>query len=124
VYDVSTPAAPQVFQYINNRDFTAPAGSDAAGDLGPEGVTFIPAVQSPTGGPLLAVANEISGTVTLYAVTPQAGGGAASLPAGAVPAFATVTRPTEPAASATRPTAWLFATDADPLDRASDDPLA
>jgi hypothetical protein len=75
--------------------------------------------------PLLAVANEISGTVTLYSVTPQPGGGAATPAPGTVPAFATVVRPPEPAAtSAGRPTAWLFATDADPLDRAGDDPLA
>ena len=65
VYDVTNPAAPAFVQYLNNRDFS---GAAAAGDLGPEGVTFIPAADSPTGQPLLAVANEISGTVTLYAI--------------------------------------------------------
>ena len=39
-----------------------------AGDLGPEGVTFIPATSSSTGSPLLAVANEVSGTTTLFSV--------------------------------------------------------
>jgi len=68
VYDVSSPASPVFVQYVNNRNF---GGADAAGDLGPEGVKFIPAGESPTGRPLLAVANEISGTVTLYAITPS-----------------------------------------------------
>jgi hypothetical protein len=78
VYDVSNPAAPTFVQYINNRDFS---GTDPAGDLGPEGITFIKAADSPTGQPLLAVANEISGTVTLYAIDVAAGAaGPAEMP--------------------------------------------
>lgn len=70
VYDVSTPRAPMFVDYVNNRDFSAdPATSPAAKDLGPEGVIFIDAKDSPTRDPLLVVANEISGTVTIYAVT-------------------------------------------------------
>ena len=41
----------------------------AAGDLGPEGIRFIPASESPTGDSMLAVANEISGTTTLYSIS-------------------------------------------------------
>jgi hypothetical protein len=63
MYDVTDPAAPFFVDYLNNRDFTA-----GTGDLGPEGVHFIAAHESPNGQALVAVANEVSGTVTLYAV--------------------------------------------------------
>jgi NAD pyrophosphatase/5'-nucleotidase NadN len=68
VYDVTLPERPVVLQYINNRDYTANPGTEAAGDLGPEGFCFIPAGKSPTGKPMLAVASEISGTTTLYSI--------------------------------------------------------
>lgn len=63
MYDVTDPTAPFFVDYLNNRDFAA-----GTGDAGPEGVHFIPAHESPNGQPIVAVANEISGTVTLYAV--------------------------------------------------------
>ena len=68
VYDVSNPSAPVFVQYLNNRDFSGDAEAGTAGDLGPEGLVFIPAEDSPTGENLLAAANEISGTTTLYAI--------------------------------------------------------
>lgn len=72
VYDITDPAASRFVTYVNNRDFSVSVadGGDlaAAGDLGPEGVTFIPAETSSTGRPLLAVGNEVSGTTTLYAI--------------------------------------------------------
>lgn len=68
VYDVSEPASPVFLQYINNRNPDADPASAAAGDLGPEGLLFIPAKTSPTGEPLLAVTSEVSGTTTFYAV--------------------------------------------------------
>ena len=37
-------------------------------DLDPEGIDYIPAHQSPTGKPQLAVANEVSGTATLFTI--------------------------------------------------------
>jgi hypothetical protein len=63
MYDVTDPSAPFFVDYLNNRNFAA-----GTGDLGPEGLHFIPANESPTGRPLVVVANEISGTVTLYEV--------------------------------------------------------
>ncbi|TDT63115.1 choice-of-anchor I family protein [Frigoribacterium sp. PhB116] len=75
VYDVTVPTAASFVAYVNNRDFTAPpadaspAALSAAGDLGPEGLAFIPAADSATGEPMLAVGNEVSGTTTLFAIT-------------------------------------------------------
>ncbi len=68
VYDVTDPYAPQFVQYINNRNFSAPTNTAAAGDLGPEGLHFIAGEDSPTGKPLLVAANEISGTTTVYEI--------------------------------------------------------
>lgn len=65
-FDITNPAAVQFVDYINNRDFTEDAETEAAGDLGPEGIEFIPAQHSPNGRPLLLVANEVSGTTTVY----------------------------------------------------------
>lgn len=66
-YDITDPYAPLFVDYINNRNFSVdPATAPAAGDLGPEGLLFIDAKDSPIDAPLLVVANEVSGTVTLY----------------------------------------------------------
>ena len=73
VYDVSTPTTPVFVQYLNNRDFSGVAAEGTAGDLGPEGIAFIPAADSPTEANLLAVANEISGTTTLYRIDTHLG---------------------------------------------------
>ncbi len=64
MYDVTDPTTPLFVDYLNNRDFAA-----GTGDLGPEGLKFIPACDSPNGRPMLLVANEISGTVTLYKIS-------------------------------------------------------
>ena len=70
-YDVSEPARPRFVTYANNRDFTVSGstGLANAGDLGPEGLTFISGEESPTGRPLVAVGNEVSGSTTLFDVT-------------------------------------------------------
>lgn len=68
VYDITTPHHPRFVQYVNNRDFGADAESPAAGDLAPEGLTFIAPVDSPNGEALLAVGNEVSGTTTIFQI--------------------------------------------------------
>jgi len=68
VFDITDPTAPVFVTYLNNRDFSGDAEAGTAGDLGPEGVVFIAAADSPTGEALLFVSNEVSGTVTVYAV--------------------------------------------------------
>ena len=79
VVDVTNPRRPVFQQYVDARDFTqdpaAVGGADqdkyvncAAGDLGPEGLLFIPARQSPTGEALLAVAFETSGSMRLFRI--------------------------------------------------------
>jgi 2',3'-cyclic-nucleotide 2'-phosphodiesterase/3'-nucleotidase/5'-nucleotidase len=66
VYDITNPYDVNFVQYINNRDFSKPVDSGDAKDLGPEGIHFIAEDDSPTGVPTIAVANEVSGTTTLY----------------------------------------------------------
>jgi DNA-binding beta-propeller fold protein YncE len=74
VYDVTDPRSPVFKTYLNNRNFAVPAklgtgiSNPAALDLGPEGLAFIPKAKSPTHEPLLVVANEISGTTTVFAI--------------------------------------------------------
>lgn len=68
VLDVSNPAQPALVQYFNDIDASAVAKEGAAGDLAPEGLLFIPAADSPSGQPLLVSSNEVSGSVSLYAV--------------------------------------------------------
>ncbi|MFL1407573.1 choice-of-anchor I family protein [Marinobacter sp. M1N3S26] len=71
VYDVTDPEHPAFVQYMNNRDFGATdeqLKEGHAGDLGPEGLAFIAESDSPTGHPMLAVGNEVSGTTTLYGI--------------------------------------------------------
>ncbi len=69
VYDVTDPTAPIFVTYANNRDFAGDPEAGTAKDLAPEGLVFIPADQSPTGEALLVIANEVSGTTTVYSIT-------------------------------------------------------
>ncbi|MEM0965411.1 MAG: choice-of-anchor I family protein, partial [Verrucomicrobiota bacterium] len=68
IFDVSDPKQPTWAGYFNNRDFSGNAEEGTAGDLGPESIIFIKGEESPTGEPILAVANEVSGTVTLFSI--------------------------------------------------------
>jgi hypothetical protein len=79
IYDITDPLDVRFQQYINNRNFAvapdevcgepgAPAlpTCELAGDLEPEGVTFVPAAFSPTGRAMLLVNHELSDSVAIY----------------------------------------------------------
>jgi hypothetical protein len=57
VYDVTRPEDPVFVQYARRN-----------GDVAPEGVKFVSAVQSPNGKPLLLVAHETSQTLAVYEI--------------------------------------------------------
>ena len=65
VYDISNPISPMFYDYINTRDFSG-TGLDSMGDLGPEGICSVMAKDSPTGKPIIFVANEVSGTIIVF----------------------------------------------------------
>lgn len=69
VFDIQNPASPVFQQYINPRDLAGNPALDTAGDLGPEGLQFVPAKASPIGQDLLIVGNEISGSTAVYAIS-------------------------------------------------------
>ncbi|WP_428611887.1 choice-of-anchor I family protein [Shewanella sp.] len=75
IYEITNPFAPKFVDYVVNRDFEVGFeidGSDitgtpeAAGDLGPEGMAFVSASDSPTAQPLLIIGNEVSGSTSVY----------------------------------------------------------
>ncbi len=72
VYELSDPTAPTFVQYVNDRDFAGDPEADTAGDLGPEGFAFVGGEESPTGEPLLIVANEVSGSTAVYSIASTA----------------------------------------------------
>jgi hypothetical protein len=81
VYDISQPENATFIQYLNNRnmDINPTENKDKngngikeysvdAGDLGPEGMKFVSAENSPTNTPILIVGNEVSGTTSFYRI--------------------------------------------------------
>ncbi|WP_284699847.1 choice-of-anchor I family protein [Chitinolyticbacter albus] len=71
-YDVTDPTAPVFMHYFNSRNFAAADNTKPeAGDLGPEGLVFVPASRSPNGKPLLIVGHEVSGTTAIYQIDQQ-----------------------------------------------------
>ncbi len=95
MFDISTPTAP-VFEAFLNQ----------AGDVSPEGLTFIPASDSPTAQALLVVTNEVSETVTVYSfdvptvnltLSPTTNGTISGASSGPVPEGDTVNLTAEPA---------------------------
>lgn len=67
MYDISNPADPIYFDYLNLRDFN----DNIAGSVSPEGLCTISAQDSPTNKPLLLIANEVSGDVNVIEIAGQ-----------------------------------------------------
>ncbi len=65
VYDITNPEEVKFVDYKNSRSLSA-----FAGDHGPEGIIYISRENSPNGKAYIAVANEISGTVSLFEILP------------------------------------------------------
>lgn len=63
VYNITNPNNPVFVDYKNSRSTSA-----YSGDHGPEGITYIAPSNSTTGKGYILVANEISGTITIYEV--------------------------------------------------------
>jgi hypothetical protein len=70
MYDITTPEKAEYLQYTINRNLTSDIENELAssGDLGPEGMKFVEANDSPTGSALLIVGNEISGSTSVYEI--------------------------------------------------------
>lgn len=69
--DLGDPGQPVILAHVNPRDFAGDPLDGSADDLGPEGLTFVTAADSPSGKPLVIVANEVSGTVSIYELNPE-----------------------------------------------------
>ncbi|CAN5858740.1 hypothetical protein BH20ACT6_BH20ACT6_21420 [soil metagenome] len=65
---MTEPRAPRFVTYADNRDPAGDPEASLAGDLGPKGLHFVRAADSPNGAPLLLVGNEVSGTTTVWQV--------------------------------------------------------
>lgn len=63
VYNITNPNAPTFVDYKNSRSTSA-----YSGDHGAEGITYIEQANSTTGKGYVLVANEISGTITIFEV--------------------------------------------------------
>ncbi|WP_212743334.1 choice-of-anchor I family protein [Brevibacterium sp. 2SA] len=89
-YDLSDPAQPTFATYFNNRDFSVSVEDEietaedpaallaSAGDLGPEGITFLSPDESPSGQAALVVGSEVSGTTSIYSIADLSNGGGGS----------------------------------------------
>jgi 2',3'-cyclic-nucleotide 2'-phosphodiesterase (5'-nucleotidase family) len=71
IYNITNPSNPYFVQYINTRNFTvtpSQANLASVGDLGPEGIVFVPRNESPNGKDLVLLSNEVSGTVAIFQI--------------------------------------------------------
>ena len=70
MYEISNPYAPVYIDYLNVRciENSGLESKEAGSHLGAEVMTVVPAENSPIGAPLILVANETSGTVTIISI--------------------------------------------------------
>lgn len=68
IVDLTRARSPRFAGYADNRRPAGDPAAGTAGDLGPEGLHFVPPAASPDGTPLLLVGNEVSGTTTVWRV--------------------------------------------------------
>lgn len=68
IYNITNPNNPYFVQYINTRNFSQTPGINSGGDLGPEGIVFVPRNESPNGKDLILLSNEVSGTVAVFQI--------------------------------------------------------
>ena len=67
VYNVTNPNNVSLVTYFTSRDFgVVPGANTAGGDLGPEGLLYISANDSPDGKHYILTSNEISGSIAVY----------------------------------------------------------
>lgn len=74
VYDITDPSQAKFVQYISTANYgkgnsETELKAGVAGDIAPEGLTFVKAEDSPTNYPLLFVAHEVSGTVAVFGLS-------------------------------------------------------
>jgi len=80
IYDITDPFNPYFVSYHTDRDFDV--AEALAGHLGPEGLLFISAADSPIGQALMIAANEVSGTTDILLVNVSEPGAIATFAAG------------------------------------------
>ena len=68
VFDVTDVNDVEYVTFENNRDFTADPTTPAAGDLGPECIIFIPNSETTHSNDIIAVANEVYGTISIFEI--------------------------------------------------------
>ena len=66
LYDVTDPTTPIFLQYVSTRNWAGDPEDGTAGGLGPEGILYIPAEDSPVGQALILSSNEVSGNIDVF----------------------------------------------------------
>lgn len=69
MYDISNPVSPQFVTYYTTR--MVDTSGSVSGDVSPEIIKFVPAIESPNGENLLIIGYEVSGTVGIIQIGGQ-----------------------------------------------------